>query len=59
MLLFSGAEGLITQAREWEAKAEYNQAIACYCKVSSEMTSDIRFVGCFQQILGRLSTVVP
>jgi len=42
-LLHSGAEGLITQAREWEAKGEYNQAIACYCKVSSDMTSDVRF----------------
>jgi len=32
------------QAVEYEAQGEYNQAIACYCKVSTDMTSDTRLV---------------
>ncbi|XP_076806393.1 intraflagellar transport protein 172 homolog [Clavelina lepadiformis] len=40
----SGVEGLMKQARDWESQGEYNQAIACYCKVSSDMTSDVRIL---------------
>lgn len=40
----SGAEGMYKQASDWEAQGEYTQAIACYCKITSEMTSDVRLL---------------
>ncbi|XP_039273606.2 intraflagellar transport protein 172 homolog [Styela clava] len=38
----SGPEGIIKQALDWEGQGEYAQAISCYCKITSDMTSDIR-----------------
>lgn len=38
----SGPEGMVKQAHDWEAQGQYAQAISCYCKVTSDMTSDIR-----------------
>lgn len=39
-----GAEGMYKQALEWEGQGEYTQAISTYCKITSDMTSDIRLL---------------
>nr|CAB3255301.1 intraflagellar transport protein 172 homolog [Phallusia mammillata] len=40
----SGADGLMKQARDWESRGEYAQAISCYCKVTFDMTPDARIL---------------
>ncbi|XP_078486595.1 intraflagellar transport protein 172 homolog [Ciona intestinalis] len=40
----SGVEGMVKQAQEWESQGDYNQAISCYCKVTSDMTNDNRIL---------------
>lgn len=36
----SGAEGIVGQAREWEASGEYARAVECYMKVTPNIISD-------------------
>lgn len=38
--LFRGADTLITQARDWEARAEYNRAIDLYLRITADMTNN-------------------
>ena len=35
-----GAEALVQQAREWESNGEYQRAVECYVKVTSQVTQD-------------------
>lgn len=34
--VFSGVEGLLEQAQEWEQSGEYSRAVECYLKVKDD-----------------------
>lgn len=43
--LSSGAEMYISQARDWETRAEYNRAIDLYLRITPQMVSNIDTLG--------------
>lgn len=42
--MFSGAEALVQQAREWESNGEYQRAVECYVKVTNQVTQDLKIL---------------
>ena len=42
MFVYSGADGILAQAKDWEMKGEHSRAIDMYLKVSPNSSSDTR-----------------
>ena len=49
--MYSGADALVGQAKEWEASGEYSRAVDCYLKVTTQQTNDDKvLVACWTKV---------